>query len=354
MRDDFPRQTITEIAKGVGYRCSNPECARPTVGATATYDGIITIGVAAHICAASPGGPRYNPAQTREERRAKDNGIWLCQNCGRLVDADAQKFTVEALIGWKRAAQERVFRELIAPGVPVRSEEAARVGSIIAADNTNAADADFDSLFEKVLAAASADLAAYKRTPIWSHNPVELTLGLFDNPGAPSYNISGLPLAVEVAPEVVIVAPAGTGKTTTLLQFAAHMIAANSIVPLYFRLGDWAAGPSGLLASLAQRSAFKAISQNEVHRLAERGRVLLLLDGWNELDPATRRRLRVEIDQIRRDCPDVRIVVTTRPQMLDVPISGPRIAIEPLSEDQQMAIARARFGGAGEKIVDDA
>src|SRR5260370_17490854 len=38
--------------------------------------------------------------------------------------------------------------------------------------------------------------------------------------------------------------------------------------------------------------------------------------------------------------------------MLDVPTSGPRIAIEPLSEDQEMAIAHARFGGAGEKIVD--
>src|SRR3981081_34657 len=92
MRDDFLGQTITAIAKGVGYRCSNPDCARPTVGANAAQDGTITIGVAAHICAASPGGPRYNASQTRETRRGKDNGIWLCQNCGRLVDADPQKF----------------------------------------------------------------------------------------------------------------------------------------------------------------------------------------------------------------------------------------------------------------------
>jgi hypothetical protein len=40
--------------------------------------------------------------------------------------------------------------------------------------------------------------------------------------------------------------------------------------------------------------------------------------------------------------------------MLDVPISGPRIAIGPLSEDQELAIAHAGFGAAGEKIVDDA
>jgi hypothetical protein len=165
LRDDFPRQTITEIAKGVGYRCSNPECARPTVGSNAAQDGVITIGVAAHICAASSGGPRYDPAQTRDARRGKDNGVWLCQNCGRLVDADTQKFTVELLIRWRRDAQQRAFRELVAPGVPAPTEEAARVGSIIATDNRFTADADFDKLFAKVHDAAGADLAAYRRGP---------------------------------------------------------------------------------------------------------------------------------------------------------------------------------------------
>ena len=358
MRDDFPRQTITEIAKGVGYRCSNPKCGRPTVGANAAQDGVIIIGVAAHICAASPGGPRYNSAQTREARRRTDNGIWLCQNCGRLIDADPQTFTVEVLTGWKRHAQARAFRELVAPGVPAPTEEVTRVGSIIAADNASAADADFDKLFAKVHAAAGADLgayfSAYPKGPIWSGNSVELTLRLYDDQSVPPFSISKLPLAVEVAPEVTIVAPPGTGKTTTLLQLARHVLAANSIVPLYFRLGDWSAGPSSLLTSLHQRAAFNDMSRDDLLQLAQRGRVLLLLDGWNELDPAGRKKLRVELNQIRHDWPYVRIVATTRRQMLDVPMSGPRIAIEPLSEDQEMAIAHAQFGAAGDKIVDDA
>jgi hypothetical protein len=354
MRDDFPRQTIAEIAKSVGYRCSNPECARPTVGANAAQDGIITIGVAAHICAASPGGPRYNPAQIRDARRSKDNGIWLCQNCGRLIDADPQKFTVEILTGWKHNAQERAFRDILAPSDPAPTEEVTRVGSIIAADNASAADADFDNLFANVRNAAGADLAAYRRGTIWSGNSVELTLRLYDDQGASPFSISELPLAVEIAPEVAIIAPPGTGKTTTLLQLAGHVLAANSIVPLYFRLGEWSAGSSSLLAGLHLRLAFRDINPDELLGLAQRGRVLLLLDGWNEMDPAARKKLRIELDQFRHDCPDVRIVVTTRRQMLDVPTSGPRIAIEPLSEDQEMAIARAQYGTAGEKIVYDA
>ena len=188
-------------------------------------------------------------------RRAKDNGIWLCQNCGRLVDADAQKFTVEMLADWKHRAQERAFRELVASGVPTLAEEAIRVSSIIVADNTSAADADFDELFAKIHAAARADLSAYRRSPIWSGSAVELTLRIYDEPSASPFSISKLPMAVEIAPEVVIVAPPGTGKTTTLLQLAARMLAAKSIVPLYFRLGDWSGGSSSLLASLHQRSA---------------------------------------------------------------------------------------------------
>jgi hypothetical protein len=354
VRDDFLKQTITEIAKGVGYRCSNPECARPTVSANAEQDGVITIGVAAHICAASAGGPRYSPAQTREARRSRDNGIWLCQNCGRLIDADPAKYTVEVLTSWKRAAHERAFRELVAPGVPSPTEEAARIGSLVASDNASTADSAFDALFRKVHAAASADLGTDTRARLWANTTVELTLKLFGEPDTPPFSIGKLPPALEVAPEITIVAPPGTGKTTTILQLARHVLAANSIVPLYFRLGDLAAGAEGLLTALQQRSAFRDITHSDLVVLADRGRLLLLLDGWNELDPAARRQVRLELQRIRHDWPHVRVVATTRRQALDVPTSGPRIGIEPLSEDQQMAIARVQSGDAGAKIVDDA
>ena len=219
-----------DVARAVGYRCSNPECNQPTVGANAAQDGIVTIGVAAHICAASSGGPRYNAAQSREARRSKDNGIWLCQNCGRLVDADAQKFSVEVLTGWRRVAQERAFRELVAPETPALRVEAVRVGTIIAADNANTADPNFDRLFEKVHVAATADLGAHIRALTWSGSSVELTLRLHDDLTAPSFTISKLPMAVEIAPEVVVVALPGTGKTTTLLQLAARLLADKSTV----------------------------------------------------------------------------------------------------------------------------
>ena len=93
MRDDFSKETIERLAKRAGYACSKPDCGIPTVGAAQGHDGVMNIGVAAHITAAAPGGPRFDPAFTIEQRRHHANGIWLCQTHARLVDTDSVLFT---------------------------------------------------------------------------------------------------------------------------------------------------------------------------------------------------------------------------------------------------------------------
>jgi hypothetical protein len=72
--DDFTPRTKRLLAHRVGYVCSNPECRAPTSGPCLEPDKIVTAGDAAHITAASPTGPRYDPSLTPEERRSYDNG----------------------------------------------------------------------------------------------------------------------------------------------------------------------------------------------------------------------------------------------------------------------------------------
>ena len=109
MRDDFSAQTIDRLAKRAGNVCSNPDCRRPTFGAAKSHDGFVNVGVAGHITAAAPGGPRYDPNLTSEQRRHQSNGIWLCQTHGKAVDSDEGHFTVEILRDWKRLTEERSF-----------------------------------------------------------------------------------------------------------------------------------------------------------------------------------------------------------------------------------------------------
>ena len=121
MRDDFPEPVKLLLAKRVGYRCSNPDCQRSTSGPTMTTSEAVNMGVAAHITAASPRGPRYDPSLTAEQRRSYENGIWLCNYHGDLVDKDEAGYPVEVLREWKRLAEERARIEL--HGVsPARAE----------------------------------------------------------------------------------------------------------------------------------------------------------------------------------------------------------------------------------------
>lgn len=55
-RDDFSESTKRLLANRAGVRCSNPNCRQPTSGANTDPNKSTNIGVAAHICAAAPGG----------------------------------------------------------------------------------------------------------------------------------------------------------------------------------------------------------------------------------------------------------------------------------------------------------
>jgi len=104
-RDDFPADVKDILAKRAGMRCSNPNCRKPTSGPRDDPRKAVNIGVAAHITAAAPRGPRHDGSMSPEKRRSIENGIWLCQNCAKLVDNDAGHYTSEMLERWKGQAE---------------------------------------------------------------------------------------------------------------------------------------------------------------------------------------------------------------------------------------------------------
>lgn len=100
-RHDFSLPVKRELAMRAAYFCSNPRCLRLTAGPRSDAERGLGTGHAAHICAAAPAGPRYDPTQSEAERRSGTNGLWLCRECGDMVDKDSSGFTVEQLRAWK-------------------------------------------------------------------------------------------------------------------------------------------------------------------------------------------------------------------------------------------------------------
>ena len=110
-RDDFTKSVIETLKARVAHRCSNPECRVPTSAPSSTSK-VNNIGVAAHICAASPGGPRYDRSMSSAERKDLSNGIWLCSNCSIDIDRDEKIYTVRSLKEWRNQAEESSRAEL--------------------------------------------------------------------------------------------------------------------------------------------------------------------------------------------------------------------------------------------------
>lgn len=114
-RDDFNKPTRETLAARAAMRCSNPSCRRATSKADPNdEENWIDLGIAAHITGASPGGPRYNSAISREARCSAANGLWLCHHCAKEIDSAASTFTVDTLKTWKRQAEACAARDAAA------------------------------------------------------------------------------------------------------------------------------------------------------------------------------------------------------------------------------------------------
>jgi hypothetical protein len=110
MRDEFTEDVKRALAARAGNVCSNPDCVALTSGPQDDPAKALNVGVAAHITGAAPRGPRNDRSLTPEARRSADNGIWLCQNCAKVIDNDTARFTRELLRAWKVVAEDRARR----------------------------------------------------------------------------------------------------------------------------------------------------------------------------------------------------------------------------------------------------
>ena len=104
-RDNFSAKVVDRLRTRVAHKCSNPDCRVPTVGPGNEPLTVANIGKAAHITAASPGGPRYAVTMGTSERSSINNAIWLCSNCATKIDVDQDKYPITLLHEWKDLAE---------------------------------------------------------------------------------------------------------------------------------------------------------------------------------------------------------------------------------------------------------
>lgn len=161
-RHNFTAKTIDILAKRVGYLCSNPDCIKHTIGPHQQPDKATSIGVAAHITAASPGGARYDDNISEIERKSIENGIWLCSNCSTLIDKDPEKYPKELLIKWKKIAEGTLFKSI--SGIITQTKEDLRL-AVLDLDLINHSKMRLNQGF------SHKNKEIYGNAPIWVGSP---------------------------------------------------------------------------------------------------------------------------------------------------------------------------------------
>ena len=112
---------------------------------------------------------------------------------------------------------------------------------------------------------------------------------------------------------IVLEAPAGSGKTTTLVQFARRVLSAGGL-PFLVDLPEWVSSHRNILAYIADYPAFGArdLDASLLSKLRGKQPPAFLLNGWNEVSLANAGAADAALRDLERSFPAATIVVTTR------------------------------------------
>lgn len=144
------------------------------------------------------------------------------------------------------------------------------------------------------------------------HPVINLTVVRLDRNGADTADVLSLEQIDELLSQshrIVLEAPAGRGKTTTLVQLAQR--ARISCMPLIVELPAWVSSRRIILEYIAGMPAFQAegLASADLARVQQTEPLLLLLNGWNEITESNSAQADDVLRELERDFPSAGIII---------------------------------------------
>jgi hypothetical protein len=143
--------------------------------------------------------------------------------------------------------------------------------------------------------------------------------------------------ALDEGQRIVLEAPAGSGKTTTLVQFAHRVLSAGGL-PFLVDLPEWVSSHRNILPYIAEHPAFGArdLDASLLAKLRGKHPPTFLLNGWNEVSLANAGAADAALRDFERSFPAATIVVTTRLHRLIPPLRDVvRVQLNQLDRSQR-------------------
>jgi hypothetical protein len=309
--------TVKRLFALSGNRCAMPGCQLTLVD---PESGKVT-GRVCHIRARRPGGPRYDPNQTDDERSAFDNLVLMCPIHHDVIDTEVGKYPITRLLELKARAEKASEALQSISDAQARALVEGNSGSFLASFGQTggqiahtihnyaagqvapAGDARYlRILLQKVEAfwidgvlANSVHEAA--RVQLQKDAVPELVLHpwemvLEDSQRRRTTIPQDWPIADVFRRQggtMLIVGEPGSGKTVTLLELARDLITAARVdpskpIPVILNLSSWAVERRRLGDWLvAELSNLYRVSRSISERWIRDDNLLLLLDGLDEV-----------------------------------------------------------------------
>jgi hypothetical protein len=212
-----------------------------------------------------------------------------------------------------------------------------------------------EALIQNALSANAEIIANWSRR--LADNPViDLRLLRLNEKGAETQEIqqrAGLHDLLSRSHRVVFEAPAGRGKTTTLIQLAREQHAQGKLAFL-IDLPAWVRRNVGVFEFIAGTPEFQArgVTASDLARVHQTGHIIFLLNGWNELAVSESATAAGMIRDLERSFASAGIAIATRAHPIAPPLPGSsRFEIQPLTRKERGDYVRARLGDGAESLI---
>jgi hypothetical protein len=289
-----------------------------------------------------------------------------------LVFATPRSVTKYTAIKWADAVREKYGIELIViPREDIITDLMVPSNASICRTHLGipvAVEPGLEELLEKAREAISEVVAAWLAHPRLAGRPkIALQTIKLDQEGRETgevIDLASLQAALREGRRIVLEAPAGRGKTTTLIQLAERHGDRDELAFLV-DLPTWITSNIDLLEFIASMPAFRSrgVHAEDLARLYGSLHCTFLLNGWNEVSDSYSENAVLALAHLERNFPQAGIIVATRTHHIRPPLPGSfRTRLLPLSRRQraeyleQALSSRAEELGAlidGERVLDD-
>jgi predicted NACHT family NTPase len=171
--------------------------------------------------------------------------------------------------------------------------------------------------------------------------PLDLEMRVQDNDEAHQISISKLIRDVEFGENIILYGLGGIGKTTLALTMCESCLGREKRIPLYVDVAAWASKDIALFEYIEVLPAAKSngITSAMLTKLAEIGKLVIILNGWNEVSAKSKRDCGRVLTELKVAAEALNIVVVSRSDK-DIPTFNysKKIEVRGLSWEGQQKI----------------